>query len=126
MSQNTLNLVQVNITCPPSDKRICIAHADELTLVYIKDIIRCESVRNYTNIFLQDKSRLLASKSLSEFEERLAPYGFFRVHHHSLVNMAFVKGFRKKDGGTAVLLDDSEIPIATRKRNEFTKLLKSM
>lgn len=117
--------LQVNIRITLDDRRICIATADELHLVNVKDIVHCEGKKNYTTVYLKDKAKLVTSKTLAYFEELLTGYDFCRVHQSSLVNMAFVKSFRKTGGGCVVLLDDTQIPVSTRKKDEFIKRLKA-
>lgn len=117
--------ILLNIRIMLGDKRVCIATADELHLVPVKDIIHCEGKKNYTTVYLNDKTKLVTSKTLAYFEELLTGYNFCRVHQSSLVNMAFVKSFRKADGGCVVLLDDTQIPVSTRKKDEFIKRLKA-
>ncbi|MEL6536269.1 MAG: LytTR family DNA-binding domain-containing protein, partial [Bacteroidota bacterium] len=57
--------------------------------------------------------------TLKNYENQLAPYGFMRVHKSWLINMDYVKGFDKREGGYAIMQDESKIPVSPNKRNDF-------
>lgn len=60
------------------------------------------------------------TKSLSSFEKLLRGYPFFRIHHHTIVNMKQIAKV-KCDGNqrVAVLRDDTELNISVRKWKPF-------
>jgi len=107
-------------------KKVCISTVAEIAVVSIGDIVHCQSSKNYTTVYLTDKTKLVASKTLGDFETMLAEYNFCRVHQSHLVNMAFVKSFRKNNGGAIIMLDGTQIIVSTRKKEEFLRRLKEM
>lgn len=107
-------------------KKICISTVAEIAVVSIGDIIHCESSKNYTTVHLNDKTKLVASKTLGDFEAMLNEHNFCRVHQSHLVNMAFVKSFKKNNGGAIIMLDGTQIIVSTRKKEEFLRRLKEM
>lgn len=98
-------------------KRLALHTQEKIHVVDIAHIVRCESNVNYTMFHFQDKSRLLVTKTLKEFDEMLREQGFLRVHQSHLINSNFLKEFVKIDGGYLVMKDQSEVPVSTRKRN---------
>jgi two-component system LytT family response regulator len=56
----------------------------------------------------------------------LQPYNFFRVHQSHLINIDYFETYKKSDGGTVIRSDKSEIPLATRKKDAFLKLLSTL
>jgi two-component system, LytTR family, response regulator len=107
-------------------RKICISSHNEITIVPIINILRCESKSNYTTVFLRDNTKLLASKPLCDFENLLTEYNFCRVHNSHLVNLAFVKNFKKGDGYCITMSDDTEIAVSTRKKEFFLSKLKEV
>jgi two-component system, LytTR family, response regulator len=107
-------------------KKLILKSTDQIHAVNVKDIIRCESEGNYTRFILNDGRKLLATKILKEFDEMLQNYNFFRVHQSHLINVDFFETFIKADGGTVVMKDKSKIPLASRKKEAFLKLLSSL
>lgn len=104
-------------------QKIVLKTADKLYSVDVQDIVHCESDRNYTTFYLANGTRMVVSTTLKEYEALLAPMGFFRTHQSHLINMAYFDHFIKADGGLIVLKDQSRIPLASRKREEFMNLL---
>lgn len=88
----------------------------EITLV-LKNIVRIEGERNYSYIYLINHKKILASKNLGDLEELLVDKGFFRCHKSHLINFVYIKSFSSKFA--VILSDDTEIPIARRKKEDF-------
>ena len=120
-----LGALRSNLTT--SEKKLVIASSDGMYIVRVSDILRCESTSNYTQFFLKSMDkRLVASKTLKEYEQLLEPHGFERVHKSHLVNMDCVKRYVTSDGGYLILEDGSTVPVANRKKESLVSLLKSM
>ena len=98
-------------------KKIVLKTVEQMHVLLIKDIVYCQADRNYTNFHLKDKSRIMVSHGIADYEDMLEPSGFMRVHHSYLVNLEAVKRFEKTDGGHLVLTDGSSIPVATRRKD---------
>ncbi len=56
----------------------------------------------------------------------LEEYNFFRVHNSHLVNLAYVKSYNKGKGGSVSMIDNSEIEVSTRRKDDFLKKLGHM
>jgi len=104
-------------------KRICIPVSTGLLFIQVSDIIRCESDVNYTTLYLKDKKKIVAAKTLKDFEEMLTGYNFYRVHNSHLVNLAYITGYNKSKGGGGVVImsDGSEAEVSTRRKEEFLR-----
>ena len=103
--------------------KISISTIDGMEFFEIKDILRIESSSNYSEIFFKDNSHVLVSKILKDFEEILAPYRFFRIHHSHLINLAYIKKYLRGDGGQVILQNNEVIDVSRRKKDEFLKLI---
>lgn len=104
-------------------KRIILHTADNLHLVAISDIVRAEADSNYTLFFLADRSRIMVSRTIKEFDSMLSGSGMIRVHQSHLVNIAFVDRFVKRDGGYLVLKDKSKIPVSQNLRKQVIQAI---
>ncbi len=104
------------------NKRIVISSQSGLKFVEPLNIIRCEADGRYTKIVLLDKSALLSSKNLKEFEDELPPDLFFRVHHSHLINIKQVDQYYRNDD-LIIMSNGDKIPLAQRKKNEFMDTL---
>ena len=85
----------------------------------IQDIIRCSSENNYTRFHLNNKTTLLTSHTLKEYETLLKGLDFFRVHNSHLINMKYVQSFLKGKGGIVLMKDGTEIEVSTRRKELF-------
>lgn len=97
-------------------ERITVPTAEGFHVIDPAEVVRCESDGNYTRLYLADDERVLASRTLKEFEELLVPHGFMRVHLSHLVNMAQVRRYLHRDGGVLVLGNGAEVPVSHRRR----------
>jgi len=107
-------------------KRIALSTADGIHLFEVSDIIRCESQDNYTQFFIKNHKPLLISKTLKEYEELLKEHGFERIHQSHLINLSYLKSYIKTDGGYVVMADNTNIPIAQRKKERLQELIKAL
>ncbi|MBN2682773.1 MAG: response regulator transcription factor [Bacteroidales bacterium] len=109
-----------------SVEKLALPSSNGILLVKIDDIIRCESDSNYTNIFLQNKQKILVTKTLKDYDDILSDVGFFRVHKSHLINLRFVKQYIKGEGGYVIMEDNSQVEVSRRRKDEFIMALKSI
>jgi two-component system, LytTR family, response regulator len=123
--QDSIHLLLENMrgNAPVGNKRIAIHSLEKVYMIHIDEIIRCESQGAYTIFHLKQKEQILATKNLKEFEELLEAHSFIRIHHSHLINFAYMKEYVKKDGGYAIMIDKSEVPVSFRKRNNLLDMI---
>jgi two-component system LytT family response regulator len=123
--QDSISLLLENMkgNTVPGNKRIAIHSLEKVHMINIDDIIRCESQGAYTIFHLKAKEQILATKNLKEFEELLEGHNFIRVHHSHLINFAYLKEYIKKNGGYAIMIDKSEVPVSFRKKNTLLDMI---
>jgi len=102
---------------------LALPTSDGLEFLHTDDVIRCEAAENYTWFHLSNKSKILVSRNLQEYEELLEPNNFHRIHHAHLVNLVHVKKYIKGRGGYVVMSDGSHIDVSVRKKAEFFEKL---
>lgn len=103
--------------------RLTLPTAEGFHILSPAEIVRCESDGNYTRFHLANGDKVLASRTLKEFEAALEPHGFLRVHLSHLVNMAQVRMYLHRDGGTLVLTNGQEVPVSHRRRQDVMEAL---
>lgn len=116
-----MNLEQLKQYTPP--RKLMVPTIAGFELLPVVDIIRCESDINYTILFLRNSRKLVVAKTLKDFEILLSELNFFRIHNSHLVNLAYVKSYRKGKGGSVVLIDNTELEVSTRRKDDFLKRL---
>lgn len=118
-----LEVLEQHITVPHPLNKIAIPTLDGLLFFDISDIIHLEAQSNYTAIYFHQHPKLLASRTLKEFEEILPDTTFFRPHHSHLINMNYIKRYIKGDGGQIEMQNGNFVDVARRKKEEFLKAI---
>ncbi len=106
-------------------EQIVLPHKEGFQVVNIREILRFEGDRNYTNVHFLNRDQLLVAKTLKEYEELLKDYDFFRVHQSNIINMKCVKGYVNGRGGKIQLIDNTEVDLARSRKKEFLKFFKT-
>lgn len=101
------------------ENKIGIAMSDKITFINVCQIMYCEANGAYTNVYLENGSKMVASKSLGEFEILLLNHRFFRIHHSYLINLNRIKEFQRYDGGYITMENGKLLEVSRRKRQAF-------
>lgn len=97
--------------------KIAIVSAEAYDIIKISDIIRCEGWNKYTKIHLVNGEVLLSSNSIGGFRDQLESYEFYASHKSHLINKKKIKRYLKE--GIIVMADNSEVPLARRRKEDF-------
>lgn len=124
MSERNQNLLDNLLQVGSPNNRIGIQTEKSLELIPTKDIIRCEGIQRYTKVYIKDRKPIISSFNLGRFTELLLKYGFYSVHKSHFINLAYVT--RVDRDGTIHLTDDSIVPLARRRREEFLEQLQKI
>lgn len=99
---------------------IAIPVGQSIKFIDSQQIIYLKAENTYTEIHLQDQTKLLVSRTLKNFEEALSDKPqFFRCHKSYMINRVFVVDYVKSDGGYIKLSNGKEIPISSDKVDDF-------
>lgn len=103
--------------------KIAIPTMEGLQMVLVESIISCASDSNYTILFLKNKQKIIASRTLKEIEEMLDDYSFARVHHSYLVNLNEVEKYMKGEGGYLLMSDRTMVDVSRSRKEILLKRL---
>lgn len=104
--------------------KIGIPTNEGFELVPADQIIYCEANNNYTHLYLRDKTKIVACRSLKDLEEQLQDFkSFLRVHHSYLVNLNEVTKYIRGDGGYLVLANGSTVSVSRGRKDALMKFL---
>jgi two-component system LytT family response regulator len=109
-----------------NSKRLTVNTTESILLLNVSEIIRCESQRNYTNIYLTGKRKQIVSKTLMDFEGLLSEHGFLRIHKSHLINLNYMDKYVKSEGGYMLLNDGTKLPVSVRKKEYLFKELEKL
>jgi DNA-binding LytR/AlgR family response regulator len=94
-----------------------------LLLIYRNQIIRIQSISNYSRLFLVNGKTVVASKVLRWFEDNPELKGFLRIHRTHLVNPDYIEGCGIRSAGFLFLSNGEKLKIARRKKAAIVKRL---
>lgn len=77
----------------PKEPRIAFKEKGRILLINPGDVVAVQAEGNYVSLCRESISHLLR-ESISVVAEKLAPYGFIRIHRSVLVNASFVEEIR--------------------------------
>ncbi len=118
INKNLFSLLEQNTRQQAPDK-IPLSTTNGLVFVKITDIMYCESNGNYTHFFMNDNKKIVVSRQLGEYEKLLPENNFTRIHDKYIINLAYIKEYIKGSGGDVVLENGKELPVATRRKEDF-------
>lgn len=105
--------------------KIAIPTSEGFVLVPLQEIVYCHANGNYTEFHLTNKTQILSSYTLKQYHNLLVEQNFFRAHRSYLINLAYVKMYRRGDGGTVIMQDGSEIEISKQNKETFLQFFKA-
>lgn len=118
-----IKMLLTNIKPENKIKKVGLPDGDGLVFINLSDIIRCDSDSNYTFFILTNGKKIIASRTLGEYEQMFADDNFFRVHRSHLINLQHVKKYIKGEGGYVVMSDNSQVEVSRRNKLEFLERL---
>ncbi|AEV98394.1 DNA-binding response regulator [Niastella koreensis] len=103
--------------------KIALPTAEGFELVPADQVVRCEADDNYTHLYLKNKTKITACRTLKEVEEQLHDFTFFiRVHHSHVVNLNEVTKYIRGEGGYLVMSDSSSVNVSRSRKEALLKL----
>jgi two-component system LytT family response regulator len=104
-------------------EKITIAEQFGFRVIKVSDLMYLQADSNYTTLQIHGLNKIVATRSLGEFEKMLANRQFFRIHKSTLINMDYLKGYSSYQGYYAEMADGARLPISRRKLNEFREAI---
>ena len=118
INRNLFSLIELNARQTAPDK-IPLSTTHGLVFVKLTDIMYCESSGNYTSFYLCDDKKILVSRQLGEYEKLLPETNFIRIHDKYIIQLNYIKEYKKGSGGEVILENGKELPVASRRKEEF-------
>ncbi len=106
---------------------IALSTSKGLQFVKIEDIMYLEAESCYTYITMNDKTKHVASKTMSIFEELLQDNPlFFRTHKSHIINLKFIKQYIRGEGGELIMQDGTSISLSRNRKQDFLNMFKKI
>lgn len=123
---NRLNRSRSTNAIPDTDfynNILVVNRQDKSIFLDISNILRMEASGSYTDIFLEDGSKVNSTKKINYYESLLAKQPFYKLHRSHLINLNKIREIVKNEGdGMVVMQDGSKIEISRAKKDEFLRM----
>jgi len=104
-------------------QKVVLPLLDGFLVVKLQEILYCEAQDNFTCFYMTDGKKHLICRKLKFYENTFSQHGFCRVHRSFMINLEFVKRYIKGKGGTVILENGKEVPVANARKASFLKQL---
>lgn len=101
------------------ETKLILSLLDSYQVIDLNELLYCESDKGYTTFYCNDGKKYMASKTLKEFENQLLKSNFVRPHQSFMVNLKFIDKYDKS--GVIHLINNKQIPVSSRKKDDFLK-----
>ena len=113
------NVLEEQLNTSREPTRFLINTVEDTKVIRFDEVVCCVAESNYTKIHLADGTRIVASKTLKDFETILYQPNFFRIHHNYLINLNYIKRIIKSDGCMVELPNHVMLDVSRSKREEL-------
>ncbi len=106
------------------EMKLCISSLKGFHVVLLDNILYCESEASYTVFYLSDGQKVMASRSIMEYEQLLEQNDFVRIHRSYLVNLNHIKEYQRGEGGSVLMSNNVVVEVSRRKKEMFIAKMK--
>lgn len=125
--QESLEILNDNIKSgTKSITKITVAEQFGFKLVNVADIMYLEADSNYTILHLSGLNKIVASRTMGDFEKILESPEFFRIHKSTIINLDYLNAYTSYQGDYAELTDGTRLNISRRKISEFLEVVSTV
>jgi len=96
--------------------KIRISTTSHVYYIDVKDIVRIQSISNYSKIFFSSGKSMIVSKVLAHFDALLTGSHFVRIHRTHLVNLLCIKQYERGNIPKIGLNNDEILPVSRSRK----------
>jgi two-component system LytT family response regulator len=108
---------------PDPIEKIAVSDNKGMELIPVKDIIYLRAQDNYTEMILE-KRKILSSKALKHYDDKLSHSGFVRIHRSYFVNISHIEKYIKGSGGYVLMSNGDHLDVSAKKKEALLKHFK--
>jgi two-component system LytT family response regulator len=102
--------------------KIAVPTAEGFELIPADQVLYLEANDNYTHLFLKNKNKIIACRTLKEMEMQIQDFNFFvRVHNSYMVNLNEVIKYVRGEGGYLVMSNNSSVNVSRSRKDSLLK-----
>lgn len=102
--------------------KIAIPTAEGFELIPSDQVLYFEADDNYTHVFLKNRNKIIACRTLKKIEEQIQDFNFFvRVHNSYMVNLNEVVKYVRGEGGYLVMSNNASVNVSRSRKDALLK-----
>jgi two-component system LytT family response regulator len=105
-------------------QKITIPEQFGFKVVDVQELMYLMAESNYTTLVFTGKKKVVATRSLGEFEKILNDTAFYRIHKSTIINLNYLSGYSSYEGNYAEMADGELLSVSRRKMNDFREVLR--
>ena len=105
-------------------QKIFIPTFEGFELIFISDIMYLQADGAYTHLYMENGTKITATKNLGFYEEELCDEPFLRIHQSFIVNVNKVGRYLKADNGYVIMSTGKPIKVSRSKKDELMDFFK--
>lgn len=107
----------------PNSRKIVFPTGDGYHFIDIDDIIYFKADGAYTEVVMLDDKRIMISKTLSKVQELVFAPNFERIHQSYLINLNYIKNFKKGDSPSVQMANNDILKVSRQKKESLAMRL---
>jgi two-component system, LytTR family, response regulator len=104
-------------------RKLPLPTLEGFVFVDFENIVHAEADRSYSVFSLINKAKIMVSKPLGDFEERLLNRNFIRIHNSHIINLAQVSQYVRGEGGHVIMANSETVPVSRSRKDDFLKAI---
>ena len=102
--------------------KIAVPTTEGFELIPCNEVLYFEADDNYTRIFLKNKNKIIACRTLKKIETQIQDFSFFvRVHNSYMVNLNEVVKYVRGEGGYLVMSNNASVSVSRSRKDALLK-----
>ncbi|WP_394750266.1 LytR/AlgR family response regulator transcription factor [Spongiimicrobium salis] len=123
--QEQLQVFFHNFNASTQEKKMVLKNLEATHIVNINDILYVQSDNNYSSFHIMDGRKIMVSKTLKSFEDKLGKHQFFRIHQSYLINLNHIQSFDKKND-TVQCIQGASLPVSHSRKKILSDFLDAL
>ena len=106
--------------------KLRVATVNHVFYIDVKDIVRIQSISNYSKLIFTSGKSLLTAKVLAHFDSQLAGSHFVRIHRTHLVNLFCIKHYDRGNLSRIGLNNEEVLPVSRSRKKVLQREMRML
>lgn len=103
--------------------KLALHTIDGIQMVRTEKVTHLKADGCYTNVYLDDKSKIVVTKTLKELDQLLRIKNFCRIHKSYLINLDKLEKYKTGNGHYVIMDNGTQIEVARRRKDVLMTML---